>query len=157
MQRKRVSYKEGDWVGVPLPRGGYGLGIVARKSRGGVLLGYFFGPRLKRIPAEIDTCDLNSANAILIAKFGDFGILYGDWPVIHRPSAWRRKDWPLPDLGRLDIMNPQIGYRTTYNEDNLTECIREVKVSAEEAKSLPKDCLSGFLALATHLDRTVDE
>jgi len=42
------SYSEGDWFAVPLRGGGFAAGVIARAMprKEGVLLGYFFGPRL---------------------------------------------------------------------------------------------------------------
>jgi hypothetical protein len=37
--------EEGDLFAVPLRDGGYGIGVVARVGRRGVLVGYFFGRR----------------------------------------------------------------------------------------------------------------
>ena len=40
----RFASREGQWFAVPLDDGRFGTGLVARDSKTGVLLGYFFGP-----------------------------------------------------------------------------------------------------------------
>jgi len=47
----RKNYREGTWFAVPLPGGGYALGIVARANPKGVLVGYFFAQRNPVVPS----------------------------------------------------------------------------------------------------------
>jgi len=155
VNRGRVRYSEGDWIAVPLPHGGYGIGLIARKGRRGVLLGYFFCPRYDRVPDERATDGRKASEAILVEQFGDLGVLSGDWPVVKTASDWKRTEWPVPDFGWVDSVNPAVGYRTTYSDD-LDECVREVRVSADEARSLPEEGLSGFIALTIRFENVLD-
>ena len=153
MPKKKLPYKEGDWFAVPLQDGGYALGLAARVSRGGAILGYFFGPRHETVPTVEDTQGLTSKDAIYIGVFGDLGLLYGEWSIVHRPDAWQRDPWPMPEFGRVDSIDATIAFRTAYNENRLTEAIRETRVSPEEARSLPKDSSLGSEGVALHLGR----
>jgi Immunity protein 26 len=139
---KRPQYEEGTWFAVPLRDGGYGVGLVARKARRGVLLGYFFGPRRRDVPKLADVEELTLAEAILVKLFGDLGLLEGSWPIIGRSRTWNRKAWPLPTFGRLVDFTGR-ALRIEYSEDNLPETIREIPVSREEIEHLPEDGLSG--------------
>ena len=152
MPRKTLLYKEGDWFAVPLKDGGYALGIAARVSRGGAILGYFFGPRYQSVPSATQLHGLAASNASFIGIFGDLGLLEGEWPLICKAEEWRRDSWPMPDFGRVDT-DTQIAYRTTYNENRLTEQVKETKVSLQEAQSLPEDGLFGSGALELQLNR----
>jgi hypothetical protein len=58
------NYAEGDWFGVALRGGGFGVGLLARKSAGGVLLGYFFGPRRAVLPDLKDLVGLSAGDAV---------------------------------------------------------------------------------------------
>ena len=150
-RRKRILYNEGEWFAIPLTNGGYAIGIIARKARRGALMGYFFGPRRDQIPTVSSLADIQPQDALCISMFGDLGILYGDWPIIGASRQWDRTKWPVPDFGRIDSINPAVGYRTTYNDNDISQTLREVRVSAEEANALPPDILSGWLAMEAHL------
>lgn len=63
-----TSYREGDWLGVPLREGGYAVGLVARANPDGVLLGYFFGPRRMEVPMLGDVKNLVPAHASKITS-----------------------------------------------------------------------------------------
>ena len=153
MPRRKINYKEGDWIALPLKGGGYALGIAARVWRGGAIFGYFFGPRHADVPAASETAGLMPSDAVLVCKFGDLGLLEGKWTVVCRSEDWRREGWPLPDFGRLDPMDPTYAVRVTYNEDCIAESIEERHVPPEEARSLPKDGLYGYVALELFLNR----
>lgn len=151
MHKKMLPYREGDWFAVPLREGGYALGLAARVSPPGAILGYFFGPRRTTISTVIDIQDLTPSQAIYVSKFGDLGLLEGTWLVVHRPNEWHREKWPMPDFGRIDSLDNRIAYRTTYNENRLNEAIREIRVSPEEAQSLPEEGMFGYLGLEAYL------
>lgn len=153
MPKKVLPYKEGDWFAIPLKDGGYASGIIARASRGGVLLGYFFGPRHKNMPSAEEILGLDPGQAIFIGMFGDLGLLQSEWSIIAKTREWRREAWPVPDFGRVDSINTDIAYRITYDENRLTHVIRELRVTPEEARSLPEDGLFGYVALELRLNR----
>lgn len=49
---KRLPYREGTWFALPLRKGGYAVGVVARMApRGRIILAYFFGPKRNQIPS----------------------------------------------------------------------------------------------------------
>jgi hypothetical protein len=153
MPRRKLPYKEGDWFAVPMDNATWALGMAARVSRGGGVLGYFFGPRRLEVPAAGETRGLNANNPIDICKFGDIGPINGEWPVIHQTDDWRRDQWPMPAFGRVDLVDPRIGYRSIYRDDSIEGLVTETRVTAEEARSLPYDCSYGYLALIDHLQR----
>jgi hypothetical protein len=106
---KRKPYKEGDWFAVPT-NSRYVLGRIARVGRrGGILLGYFFEPLRTELPVPEDTFKLTPWDAFHVAKFGDPGLIEGDWPIIYRPDDWYREEWPMPPFGRIDAFVPQRG------------------------------------------------
>ena len=150
MPRRKLPYKEGDWFAVPLRSEGYGLGLVARMNGKGIVLGYFFGPLHKQLPTEKDIVSLSPMDAVLVRQFGDSGFLGGKWPVIYRPDdgRWSREEWPLPAFGRIvPVPGSILAIRTEYSEDDINHVIREVPVSVEEARQLPRDVLSGDEAI----------
>ena len=98
----KLSYAEGSVFLIPLRKGGFGRGVVARSApRGKVLLGYFFGPRLEaKARATLD--GLGPEFAVARARFGDLGLINGDWPVIGKVANWDRTSWPMPDFVRRE-------------------------------------------------------
>src|SRR5260221_8716321 len=92
----RVSYHEGDWFAVPLREGGFGVGLVARANPGGVLLGYFFGPKRAGVPVLGELTGLKVTDAVLVRKFGHLGLVQGKWPIVGHFDCWNRRGWPRP-------------------------------------------------------------
>ena len=155
--RKHIKYSEGQWFAVPLKTGGYALGIIVRgsyKTRGG--LGYFFGPRYEEVPDERETWSKQPSDAILIAWFGDLGIIWGRWPLIPSTRPFRREEWPVPKFGQVDWENPSKGWLVEYRQEaNGWELpIRRTYCDAKDLIGLPEDGVCGYEAIEnilTHL------
>ena len=75
---------EGDWFAVPLRTDGFAVGVVARAGTGGVLLGYFFGPRRQAQAGIDDVRHLRPEQAVLVGRFGHLGLTGGTWPLLGR-------------------------------------------------------------------------
>jgi len=145
----QLPYKEGDWLAVPLRDGGYALGLAARVTGDGGVLGYFFGPRRRKLPAAEDTGGLSAEEAILVAMFGDPGLLNGTWPVLPRTTDWDRDAWPMPVFGSVSG-----GGATRREYDESTFALRSMlPASPEEARHLPKDYTYGYVALEIRLNQ----
>jgi hypothetical protein len=149
--RYKINYREGDWFGVPLERGGWALGLVARADHGYVL-GYFFGPRRRDEPELDEASGLKPANAVRICLLGDLGLVTNRWPVLGRLPGWRREEWPMPAFGHIDAVDPSAAYLRIYNENDLGELPREILVRPEEARQWPVDGLAGEGAAVIRLD-----
>ena len=97
-----LPYSEGSTFFIPLRNGGYARGVVARASPDGKgVMGYFFGPRLSST-GRVAWDDLDPANAILRIRFGDLGLINGEWPICGEIPNWNRSEWPMPDFVRRD-------------------------------------------------------
>ncbi len=138
-----VPYREGDLFAVPLDGGGYGVGLVARANRDGVVAGYFFGDRFAQPPDPDDLAAVGPKDAILIKSFGDLGLVRGEWPVIGQLPGWRREDWPMPAFGRQEPLTGRF-LRVEYSDDDPNASPREVQISQAEFDDLPEDGLAGF-------------
>lgn len=150
MARKKLPYKEGDWLAVPLRDGGYALGLAARVNGKGIVLGYFFGPRYTSPPSPIEIEGRQSQDAIFVGQFGDPGLLDGSWPVVGAVPGWQREDWPVPVFGRRDRRDPTITWRSHYDENTL-RFVREERVAPDQIAGLPKESLSGYGFVEIHL------
>lgn len=136
-----VRYREGDWFGVPLRETGFATGLVARTNRDGVLVGYFFGPRRAGQPTLDDVRDLTPDDAVLIGKFGDLGLVNGDWPTIGRAETWDRRAWPMPIFIRHEELTG-CDFLVHYDEDDPNHVIREEKTEPGSGQ-FPEDDLMG--------------
>jgi hypothetical protein len=152
MKKSKLSYESGTWFAVPLPSGGYGLGLVARANGKGEAFGYFFGPRRSAIPSLDETSKLQPENAVLMRLFGDLGLIRGEWPIVGIDSGWQRDRWPMPGLLHRDDATGKTWLRH-YDEERLGLFVHEEPCDPALAKSVPMDGLSGQGALEARLDR----
>lgn len=155
-RRKHIKYVEGQWFAVPLNDGGYALGVIVRgnyRTKGG--LGYFFGPRYDRVPDDRETWRKRPEEAVLIAWFGDLGIVQGAWPLIPSTRPFQRAAWPVPTFHRIDSLDPTIGWRVEYSQDinGLERPLRETLCDARDLAGLPKDSLFGDKAIEAVLTK----
>lgn len=116
-------------------------------------MGYFFGPRYGRQPELDSVVDKRPADTVLIAKFGDLGLVTGKWPVLGRSPVWDRLDWPAPVFGRRDLIDADKAWRVQYREDDLTMPLRVELVSPHDIRSLPSDGLWGAGAIEDYLNK----
>src|SRR5581483_1548454 len=135
-------YSEGTLFLVPLRQGGYARGVVARADpEGKILLGYFFGPRLKSNVA-VTMNDLDPNNAVICVRFGALGLQNGEWQILGNISNWKRSEWPMPDFTRRDPMGKMKPRLVHYSDDNPSRIEREYAIDAESG--LETDSLSGY-------------
>lgn len=150
MTRKKVPYKTGDWFAVPLRTGGFAVGIIANANRrAGILFGYFFGPKRRALPRLDELRALTPKDAVLLAQFGDLGLIKGEWPIVGSVDAGEQ-DWPMPPLVRRDAMTgrPQL---VTYRVDDPTLEADVRGCRDDECEGLPEDGVYGYGAVETKL------
>src|SRR5437588_3474510 len=140
---KKLPYSEGSVFLVPLRKGGYGRGVVARagpKGRG--LFGYFFGPRLTSADtAKLD--DLDPSNSVLRVRFGDLGLINNEWSILGKVPNWDRSHWPMPDFARRP---PGLKARLVRYCDTDPMCI-EAEYPIDDDLGLPTDSAYGYGAV----------
>jgi hypothetical protein len=156
---KRTSaeliYREGDWFGVPLPSGGYAVGLVARgNAKKGVLFGYFFGPKRYAIPEVNDIRQYLVRDAVFIGKFSDLHLVNRLWPLIGRIEGWARENWPMPHFARID-KEQGVAWEEVYSEDDPNIFLGERQCLPDDVKNLPSSGLMGADAVSLRLDRVV--
>ena len=128
-----TPYREGQFFLVPIERAVYAVGLVTRApTRGGVLLGYFFGPRRAHPPAEKWLNGLNPALAALACRFKDSALYHGDWKLLGMLDGFSRAAWPVPPFHRFDGSvthapgNDAVqDWKVEYGDNNLIVPIRE--------------------------------
>lgn len=138
----KINYRQGDWFAVPLREGGFALGVVARANPGGVLLGYFFGPRREDVPKAADAVGLRASEAVLVRKFGHLGLTQGNWPLLGQLEGWDPREWPMPSFVRYEELTGR-SFKVIYDDSDPNRLIREQQVSPGESEQAPKDGLLG--------------
>ena len=152
MMSAATSYGEGDVFAVPLADDGYAIGVVARATGNGVVVGYFFNDRLTSLPQVHQLDEMRPDDAGTVQRFGDLGLLNGRWPVLGRLSDWRRDDWPVPAFVREEPLTGRL-LRVDYDDDDPSALAQEVEISKDEAANLPQDGLAGFDYMQRRLEQ----
>lgn len=148
-----LPFREGDVFSVPLPTGGWAAGVVVRTTgRGGVLVGYFYGPR--RLAPQVGRPEetVNLKSLLLVARFGDLGLIRGEWPISGPIPGWNRMSWPVPAFSSRDPLSGT-WWRNEYADDNPNQLIARDELSETDARNLPVDGVHGAGAVAKMLDR----
>lgn len=152
------SYKEGQWFAVPLQDGGFALGLLARANpKTKIALGYFFGRKFCNLPNIEDVRTFAPSDAILIARFGDQGIIDGKWPILGSDDAFRRQDWSVPKFARIDLLNSERGILIEYDSEGewTAQPIRETPCIASVLTGLPFDGMLGSVAMEAKLSHVL--
>ncbi|MBA4387844.1 MAG: hypothetical protein C0404_07675 [Verrucomicrobia bacterium] len=147
----KLPYSEGAIFLVPLRKGGYARGVIARaSSEGKVLLGYFFGPRLSSA-AITKSADLDPSKALLRVRFGDLGLMNGEWPIRGRIHNWNRTQWPMPDFVRTDPLMKKKPVLVRYSDDDPSRI--EVESPVIDDAGLGTDSMAGYGAVELRLTK----
>jgi hypothetical protein len=143
----KLPYREGSVFLVPLSGGGYARGVVARAApKGKILLGYFFGPRLSSGEAGT-SAELRPSDAVLRVRFGDLGLIRGEWPVLGVLPSWSRSEWPMLQFVRRDPLGKMKPRLVEYSDEDPSRRLTERVV--EDDAGLQPDSLSGYGAVST--------
>jgi hypothetical protein len=144
----KIPSAEGTSFAVPLPTGGYGLGVVARRRKN-KMLAYFSAERCPSTPTLQAAAGLKAPDAVLVALVSVMAISEGKWPVIGHLKDWHREDWPIPDFHRYsDTLETY--YRVHYSGDTLDE--RPSEVEMENDGGLPSGGSFGYDAAVAVLE-----
>lgn len=139
---KKLPYTEGSVFLVPLRDSGFARGVVARSApKGRILFGYFFGPKLDNDLSPALT-GLNPKKAILRDRFGDLGLMNGEWQVIGIVPSWKRSEWSMPDFVRRDPLGRRKARLVRYSDTD-PSCIALEK-PIDDDPTLANDGLAGY-------------
>lgn len=150
---KHLSYSEGTVFLVPLRKGGYARGLIARSdAKRLMLLGYFFGPRLASREAAVLT-GLDPTEAILRVRFGALGLRNGEWTILGTAPNWNRSEWTIPDFARRDPLGRMKSWRVHYSDSDPS--LREAEYPVEDDSGLATDSLYGYGAVEIELTKLI--
>jgi hypothetical protein len=144
---------EGSCFAIPLPIGGFAVGVLSQLLAGKLPFGYFFGPRRIERPNKGELAYLDPRTAIVRVKFGRTEIDNGRWQTIGRLEDWSPADWPTPPHTSGEA-GAGLMWRIEYPRDAPKDHpARLERVTAQEASGLSRDIVMGALALERELDR----
>lgn len=144
----QVSYEEGDVFAIPLPSGGYARVVIARADGKGIVLGYFYGPRIADTE-HLSGSELRPEDAIRVGFVGDLGIT-STWRSVGKLNGFSRARYPVPVFHREVLLTPTV-LKVYYDEDTLN-VVREERLAPGEQRG-PKDGLMGAEFAERLLDR----
>lgn len=155
------SYQQGQFFLLPLSRTEYAVGLIARvPRRGGVLLGYFFGPRRSKAPDEVTLNALTASQSVLACRFKDTALIRSEWPLLGLLARFDRSDWPVPAFHRFDGSTTYIpgnatsDWRVEYSDDNLIVPVDE-RPAEKTDLSLAEDIAYDPVLLAKEVGQRV--
>ena len=153
---KTVPYKEGTWFAVPLEKGGYAVGVVARCApKGPIVLAYLFGPKRDHVPLLGDLVPLKADEALAVWRVGDLGLINGAWPIIGESPTWNRTKWPTPEFTRIDELTKSVAWRVHYADDDPSVAVSKERIPYD--RCLPDIVvLHGAQAAEIALSRMLD-
>jgi hypothetical protein len=145
----KLPYTEGTVFLVPLRNAGYARGVVARAGRRGGLFGYFFGPPLESSKsATLD--DLDPGTSVLKVRFGDLGLINGEWLILGKMANWKRADWPMPEFVRRELRS---GRAWIVRRSDADPGRIESERPTDSDSQLQNDALSGYGAVEIKLTK----
>jgi Immunity protein 26 len=159
----RDRSKPGTWVAIPLPKGGYALGLVARRAESRRRLRrifiYVFGPKMQS-PEEFALHINQGPNKSI--RFGftmDPAILEGRWPIVGHNVPFVPEDWPVPLVKSGPIGGgPDFMRRRELYE--LGEDLEEKRVFAERLVDDPNDYANrgthGYISFEEFAERMIE-
>ncbi len=159
-----IPYREGQFFLLPVERGAYAVGLIARApARGGVLLGYFFGPRRSAAPVEQWLSGLHPQQAVLVCRFKDTSLYRGEWKMLSSLGNFVRPAWPVPAFHRFDGSVTHVpgndavqDWRVEYGDDSLIVPLKESPAHGADLK-LPEDIAYDPGLLADTVNRCVKD
>jgi hypothetical protein len=105
------------------------------------VIGYFFQERFTEVPLLDSLRSLEARDAVRVMRFGDLGLVKGQWPVLGRRDDWSAEEWPMPVFGRREPSGR--AFRVVYSPDDLRGPVAEEPITDHECDQLPRDALSG--------------
>ncbi len=137
-----IAFSEGQFFMLPVERGQYAVGLIARAPRrGGVLLGYFFGPRRISDPSAEWLDARLPKQAVLVCRFKDVPLFRGDWRLLTPLAGFDRRQWPVPAFHRFEGSVTYVpggsavtDWRVEYGDDNMVTPLTEAPAEGADLK-----------------------
>jgi hypothetical protein len=102
MKVKTDGCKPGDFIAVPLKRGGWAVALVVRqvqvhtKRPPHAIYTYGFGKRFDSCPTIEEAMKLRITDTVCLDYGSDYQVWGGTWPRLGALSGFSKRDWPMP-------------------------------------------------------------
>lgn len=102
MKVKTDGCKPGDFIAVPLRRGGWAIALVVRQAKlysrrpPHQIVTYGFGTLFRELPTLVDALKLRITDAVCLDFSSDYQVWNGVWPCLGQLAGFSVHDWPLP-------------------------------------------------------------
>ena len=162
--KQTLPFQEGDWVAIPLPKGGYAAALIARvrpRKRYSRFLAYCFTPRHPHPPTLSALLSLRPQDAFYIQivelKRPEDQDALNQFQVIGHCPHWNPNEWPIPPFLFLIASEPH-PYLTYYSEKDLeTVVAREAQpVEALRGRWFTWETGLGVAYFVKEVDRLID-
>lgn len=159
MAKKKLDpWPAGTLFVLPLPKGGYLLGLVARiepslRKKSRLMFCYFFGPRVSDARDIHRPIAKSPSERVYWGIVDDFALRTGRWIVVEHLHGFDSNVWPMPPFRRPQIFGGGPGWArkyflTTYDEVKLSAKGLGVGPVLIDDKSLyPFDESAGYIAM----------
>jgi hypothetical protein len=118
MKVKTSGCKPGDFIAVPLRRGGWAVALVVRQVMDDLnrpphaIHTYGFGKVFDRCPTLLDAISLHVNDVVCVDFSSDYQVWAGAWPRLGSLPAFSTHDWPLPPrAGTVEAQYDEPGER----------------------------------------------
>lgn len=147
---KKHAYEEGDLFAIPLTERQFCVGLAARVPKAQkVLCGYYFSELFDAIPTIDKLPRWQPSDAVLQRRFGDLGLINGEWPIFGKCPYWVRGEWSMSPLISEEALTDSIWVQE-YSDKNPNEVIFR-RIATNDDLNFPKDGVSGYKAIVTQL------
>jgi len=160
---KLIPFHEGDVIAIPLPKGGYGLGVVSavpktRRSLLWISFVWWFGPKWDHVPTIDEVPALKAEDKCLFGLVVMKYVHTGKWPVVGRLPGYNPSQWPMPEFVRWDVSLRRWlrvafpGPRLWYDQHQTY-----LQITREEAAKCADSALGGFDTKPHYVERAIEQ
>lgn len=167
MIRRQHSFNDlniGTWFALPLPSGGWALGLLARRQplsplKPGTIFVYVFGPRANEPSDYGDPIHRRPPDRVLFGRTGDEPLRSGRWVRLGKLVPFSKDEWPMPPFrsggtGGGPDWRRRV-YLRPYNDDLQPFGAEEIKV-VDALSNYPIDAGYGYIAMENAIERALN-
>jgi hypothetical protein len=120
----------------------------------GRVFGYFFGPVISEPSTATIPDNLKPEDAILSGRFGDLGLINGEWIVLGEKDGWNEEEWKMPPFIRVDEHSGK-AFLSVYDENTLN-FVSEKPCSPALVSKYPYDRSMGYGSVEIKLTKLLN-
>ena len=153
-RRTSIQVSLGDCIVLPLFDGLFAVAWIAW-SKGQEILGHIFAPfTASELTVERLTERTDWTSPLLICRFGDLGIMRGEWQLLPIPDCSKRT-WAVPTRFGTSLEAIRLAYVVTTEPNHPDQVVSRCPATVEEALELPSEDLYGYRAVEIALSMLI--